>query len=226
MQQDTTTETILAYGGGTTKENVTYAYELTLTRLWSDTWCMELNATTAVGFSWPQQISWLHFAPAATVSGTLTINGEVFNLAGVGQQDHVHGVFVPGVTAFKHWMDAHFTNATSGFNMYWGAMGGSPFSFARVELPEGSFTFNASDVTHSEVYDANNRPTQYSVKGTSAEGPSFAVTYSPIVPNLSYGSSPIEDIVQLSGSVCWNEQCTAVTARGWGQLIGGQFPTA
>ena len=68
---------------------------------------------------------------------------------------------------------------------------------------------------------------RYSVKGTSAEGPSFAVTYSPIVPNLSYGSSPIEDIVQLSGSVCVAEEhCTAVTARGWGQLIGGQFPTA
>jgi hypothetical protein len=106
-------------------------------------------------------------------------------------------------------------------------MGGSPFSFARIELPTGSFTFGASDVSHSEEYDPNGRPTQYTVKGTSPSGPSFSVTYAPIVPDLVYGSSAVEDIVQLTGTVCMGpdpSSCTPVSARGWGQLIGGQFP--
>ena len=65
------------------------------------------------------------------------------------------------------------------------------------------------------------------VKGAvSSTGPSFAVTYTVVVPGLSFGDSPVQDVVQLVGTVCLAPgSCTPVSARGWNQLIGGVFPT-
>ena len=77
----------------------------------------------------------------------------------------------------QHWIDAHFYNASSGFVMYWGAMGDS-WAFARIELPTGALMFD--NITHIEEYgdvSAPGRPTQYSVEGRNAHGDAFLVHY-------------------------------------------------
>ena len=83
-------------------------------------------------------------------------------------------------------------------NLYWGSMADN-FKFVRVELPEGSFTFNTSQVTHSETFSPANRPTSTTVKASSDSGQSLAVTYTVIIPDLVFGSSPVEDIVEVRG---------------------------
>ena len=48
-----------------------------------------------------QTVTWYHFAPTASVVGTITINDTEYAIIGVGQQDHVFGTFVPEVTLFQ-----------------------------------------------------------------------------------------------------------------------------
>jgi hypothetical protein len=114
-----------------------------------------------------------------------------------------------------------------GCGQYWGYMGPDAFAFVRVELPTGQYTFNATQMSYTAQYDATARPTSVTVKGTGESGQTVAVTYTPLAAGLNFGKNPVEDLVSLTGTVCWGpSDCTAVSARGWGQLIGGIPPWA
>jgi hypothetical protein len=125
----------------------------------------------------------------------------------------------------QHWIDGHFYNSDSGFVMYWGAMADT-WAFARIELPGVGYMFDA--VEHTETYAPNStRPTSYTVQGSNAQGDTFHVTCTPLVPNVDFGSNPVEDIVTLTGTVCQggmdSDDCLSVSGRGWTQIIGGPY---
>lgn len=99
---------IVTANGKGSVDGKSFAYDLRLTRQDNVTWCL-LNEHYITSL---QPVSWLHYAPRAHVTGTVTVNGVAKSVNGVGQQDHVHGGFIPGVTLFKHWVDAHFFSRT------------------------------------------------------------------------------------------------------------------
>jgi hypothetical protein len=93
----------------------------------------------------------------------------------------------------QNWIDAHFYNASTGFNMYWGAMGDS-WAFGRIELPTNpSLMFD--NISHSEYYaTGSTRPSSYEVRGTSStDGSTFEVMYE--VPQGTYVLGPFKHIM-------------------------------
>lgn len=206
-------------------DDKTFSWNLTWSNYDSSSWCMLNKANSAIGQGPLVWLSWRHAIPKAIVSGSLSIKGHLVDFEGVGQNDHVFGDFLPGVTTFQNWLDAHFFDPISGFNLYWGNLEQGPWTFARASMSGGmNYTFLNNEISFYTTCASSDktRPTLVQLNAQSSDY-TLIVSYSPIVAGLVWHPSPgrgIEDIVALTGTFCFKSSCHHINARGWGQVLG------
>jgi len=180
-----------------------------------ESWCWANNTNTEIGLTFLESFNWLFPSPSSTVSGNVTINGDVFQISGVGENDHVWGHFVPGVT-LGHWMSAQGWSDDGQYMFYFANMN-EAYGFIRLESSDDSFNFYNGDFQVSVQYDTNGRPTYTSITAQNAQGDTFDFNYQPIVPNLQF-NGPVYDMIKFSGQINSN----SMSGKGRSELIGGE----
>jgi len=181
-----------------------------------DTWCWANNTNTMIGLTFLESFNWLFASPSSTASGNITLNGNVFQLSGMGENDHVWGHFVPSVT-LAHWMSAQGWSDDGQYMFYFANMN-EAYGFIRLQSPDESFNFYNGDFQVSVQYDTNGRPIKTSITGTNANGDSFDCNYQPMVTNLQWSSAGVFDLIEFSAQINSN----SMSGRGRSELIGGQ----
>jgi len=183
-----------------------------------DYWCWANNTNTMIGLTELEDFNWLFAAPSASVFGNITVNGNTYELDGVGENDHVWGDFIPGVT-LAHWMSAQGWSDDGQFMFYFAEMN-KAYGFIRVENfnSREAWDFFNDEFETTVQYDGNGRPISTTITGKNGNGDTFTCNYQPVVQNLVWPSSGVFDMISFTGQL----NSDSMTGRGRSELIGGE----
>jgi len=197
-------------------QNGSLAWNLVFSPAAQDYWCWANNTNTMIGLTSLESFNWLFPSPSSTVFGNVTFNGNTWQVSGMGENDHVWGHFVPGVT-LVHWMSAQGWTDDDSYMFYFAEMN-KAYGFIRLEGTDGSaYNFYNGDFTYNIQYDGNGRPIKTTITGKNSNGDTFTCDYEPMVKNVVWNGS-VFDMITFTGEI----NSISLSGRGRSELIGGQ----